>query len=364
MLEQFKIPEEDAVRVQEDALRSTVTAIFERMNVPSEDAALAADVLVVADLRGVDSHGVSNMLRAYVAGYSEQRINPLPQWQIVRERASTATIDCDAGLGIIIAPKAMEIAIQKARNTGMGVVTMRNGRHLGMASYHAMLALKHDMIGMCMTAVGPGVLPTFGRQPRLGTNPIAVAVPAKEMHPFVFDAATSMVAVNKLELARRLGAILPGGWVADMEGTPIMEPGPLPEKYQVLPMGGTRELGSHKGYGLASVVEIMCSILAGAAPAAIVGRGPSNHLVAAYDIDAFTPVEEFKAMMDEWLRVMEATPPAPGHDRVLTPGQEEHEMEQERRVQGIPLHKEVVQWFEDICLKLEIPVRLSAATRG
>ena len=229
MLDLFKLQEEDGVRVREADLRSTVTAIFEQVHVPPEDAALAADVLVTADLRGVESHGVSIMLRAYLAGYNEGRINPHPQWRIVRERAATATIDCDRGLGIIIGPKAMEIAIQKARETGMGVVTMRNGRHMGMASYHAMLALKHDMIGMCMTAMGARVLPTFGREGRLGTNPIAVAVPAKEMHPFVFDAATSMVAMNKLRLAGRLGATIPGNWVADSEGRIISEPGPLGE---------------------------------------------------------------------------------------------------------------------------------------
>ncbi len=371
MLQQFKVHEEDAVRVDAEALRHMVSAILEKVGVPPEDAALGADCLVAADLRGVDSHGVSNMLRYYVTGYTSGQINPRPQWSVVRETPATATVDCDGGLGIIIGPKAMEIAIHKAENTGLGMVTMNNGRHMGMASYHAMLALKHDMVGVCMTAVGAGVLPTFGREPRLGTNPIAVAVPAGKEPPFVLDIATSVVAANKLGIARRLGATIPGGYVADMDGTPIMEPGPLPDQYLVLPFGSTREMGSHKGYGLACVVEILCGILSGGGYAfmpegggsagairGFAGRGGARHMVAAYSIEAFTDVAEFKATMDEWLQGLKATPPAPGHERVLVPGQPEHEAEQERRARGIPLHKEVIGWFQDISRELAIPYLL------
>ncbi|MCH8109414.1 MAG: Ldh family oxidoreductase, partial [Chloroflexi bacterium] len=148
------------------------------MGVPDKDCELAADVLVTSDLRGVDSHGVSNMLRVYVNGYNEGSLNPRPNWRILRETPATANIDSDTGLGIIVVPKAMEIAIEKAKKVGVGMVTIRNARHLGMASYHAMMALEHDMIGTCMTSCPPGVLPTFGAEPRLGTNPIALAAPA------------------------------------------------------------------------------------------------------------------------------------------------------------------------------------------
>jgi LDH2 family malate/lactate/ureidoglycolate dehydrogenase len=355
VLEIFRVKEGDAVRVMPNDLRRVVQDIFERLGVTTENAAQAADVLVTADVRGVDSHGVSNMLRSYVAGIRDGRITANPAWKVLRERPSTATIDCDKGLGVMVAPKAMAMAIAKAKQTGFGAVTMRNANHSGMASYHAMLALPHNMIGMCLTAAGPQVLPTNGAVPRLGTNPIAVAVPARNMHPFVYDVATSVVAANKLNLARRLGAEIPGNFLADMEGRIISEPGPLPDEYQLLPFAGTRELGSHKGYGLAMVIEIMCSILAGAVPSGFSGRGPANHFVAAYDIDAFTDVDEFKDRMDWWLREMEATPPAPGFDRVMTPGQEESEMEVERSVKGIPLHTEVVGWLESICSELNIP---------
>ena len=245
MLEQFKVSHDDAEFVQGDDLKKTIAGIFEKLGVNSVDALLAADVQVLADLRGVDSHGVSNMLKSYITGYQEGSINPRPNWKVVRETPSTATVDSDKGLGTIITPKAMDIAIQKAKNVGVGMVTIGNARHLGMASYHAMLALPHDMIGICMTSCPPQVLPTFGAEPRLGTNPIAIAVPAKNEPPFVFDVATSSVAVNKIRIAARLGAEIPGGWMAREDGSPIMESGLAPEKFTLLPLGADREGGSH-----------------------------------------------------------------------------------------------------------------------
>ena len=355
MLEQFHVKEEDALRVQADSLRATVTTIFEKLDVPAEDARLAADVLVTADLRGVESHGVSNMLRTYVAGYNNGEINPRPEWHMVRETAATANIDSDTGLGIIVAPKAMRIAIDKARNTGVGMVTISNGRHLGMASYHAMMALEHDMIGVCMTGCPPSVLPTFGAEPRIGTNPIALAAPAGNEPPFVFDAATSVVAGNKIHLARRLGAELAPGWLGDQEGNPIMEPMEAPPSYRLLPLGSTRESGSHKGYGLSCMVDILTGILSGTGYGMVPGRPNFSHYVAAYSIQAFTEVDRFKELMDDYLRALKSTPAAPGHDRILVAGQAEWESEQDRRVNGIPLHKEVVQWFRDICNEMDIP---------
>ena len=203
MLEHFKVPVDEAVHVQEAPLRETVASIFRKMGVSEADSELATDVLVMADMRGVETHGVSNMLRAYVGGYGSGELNNDPNWRITRETPATANVDSDRGLGIIVVPKAMEIAIEKARNVGVGMVTVHNSRHLGMASYHAMMALEHDQIGLCVTSCPPGVLPTFGAEPRLGTNPIALAAPADQEPPFVFDAATSTVAGNKLGLARQ-----------------------------------------------------------------------------------------------------------------------------------------------------------------
>src|SRR3954468_14561301 len=162
MLEIFRVKEGDAVRIRPNDLRSVVTAIFEKLGATEANAAQAADVLVTADVRGVDSHGVSNMLRSYIERIRDGTIKVNPDWKVIRERESTATIDCDTGLGVMVAPKAMAMAIEKAKRTGMGAVTMRNANHSGMISYHAMLALPHDMIGLALTAAGPQVLPAQG----------------------------------------------------------------------------------------------------------------------------------------------------------------------------------------------------------
>jgi L-2-hydroxycarboxylate dehydrogenase (NAD+) len=354
MVDAFHIQEEDAVRVDGEELRRSTIAIFEKLGVPAEDSAQAADVLVTADLRGVDSHGVSNMLKTYIERFGDGTQNTHPNWRIVNERASIANIDADLGLGIIIAPKAMGIAVAKARDTGVGVVTVTNSGHLGMAAYHAMLALPHDMIGVCMTAAGASVLPTFGREPKLGTNPIAIAAPAGEEQPWVFDMATSIVPVNKLHNAHRMGSMLPPGHIADAEGTPIMESVLAPETFNLLPLGSTREQGSHKGYGLASAVEVLCSIMSGARWATQLPRWSFRHYLAAYDVSAFGDINEFKSNMDEWLRELKATPTAPGHDRVLVAGQPEHEMFIDRTANGIPLHHEVVDWFRSTCAEFGV----------
>ena len=361
MLERFKVKQKDYIRVQETALRETVVSLFEKVGVNKEDSRLAADVLVTADLRGVESHGVSNMLRLYIGGYQQGSTKIDPKWRILRESPSTASIDCDTALGVIMAPKAMEIAIEKAEKVGIGMVTMTNGRHMGMASYHAMLALKHDMIGLCMTSTAPEMIPTFGAEPRLGTNPIALAAPADKEAPFVFDAATTVVPGNKLGLARRMGVILPPGWVADGEGTPIMEetmpPAPgyeNPGQSSLLPLGSTREMGSHKGYGLAGIVEILSGILTGGGFGVKFPRPDYRHCVAAYNIESFMDTKEFKSTMDEFLRMLKSTKPAKGHDRVFYPGLPEAECEVKYRAEGIPLHPEVVEWIQTTCKGLAV----------
>jgi len=356
MLDRFKVPPADQVRVAEAALRQTVAAIFEKVNLTPEDAAIGADVLVTTDLRGVESHGVSNMLRSYVQSYQKGDYNPRPNWRIVRESPSTATIDGDGGLGIILGPKAMRIAIDKAKTVGVGIVTMYNGRHLGAVGHHAMLAAKEDMVGMCMTATQPGVVPTFGAEARFGTNPVAIAAPAKTQPSVLFDVATSAVAGNKIGLAARVGSNLLPGWIADREGNPIVEETPvLPRgQYFQLPLGGTREQGSHKGYGLALMVEIMATMLSGTLPFGLDRSTGYKHFFAAYNIAAFADVAEFKEHMDQMLEWLRETRPAPGQERVLYPGLLEYEEEKERREHGIPLHKEVIQWFGKITSELGV----------
>jgi LDH2 family malate/lactate/ureidoglycolate dehydrogenase len=295
------------------------------------------------------------MLRWYLEWYRSGLVNARPAWRVTRETPATANIDSDRGLGLVIAPKAMQIAIDKAREVGVGFVTMHNGFHLGMAQYHALLAVPHGMIGVCLTASGPIMVPTFGREPRLGTNPIAIAVPCGQEPTFVYDAATTVVAANKIATAHRLGASLPPGLLAEDDGTPIMQPIPAPAAFsRLLPLGSTPELGSHKGYGLACAVDILTNVLGGLTFGARVGRGHHNHCVAAIDVRAFSDLEEFRQTMDDFVRTLRETPPAPGCERVLVPGQLEWEAEQERRARGIPLHPGVIDWLDRTCAEMGV----------
>ncbi len=359
MLERFKVPKQDQVRISEGSLRQTVAEIFEKMGVSSEDAAEGADVLTMTDLRGVETHGVSNMMRSYVQQYNDGRINPTPNLRTVREFPGTATIDADRGLGIIVGRRGMNLAIEKARNVGVGVVTMSNSGHAGAVGHFAMLAAEADMVGMCITAGGASVLPTFGAEGRLGANPVSIAAPAKSEPPLLFDAATSAVALNKLELARRVGSDLLPGWIAEPDGSPILEETAPRERGQFfgLPIGGTREQGSHKGYGFNLMVEVLGALLSGSVPSMLdsepYGSGFKNYF-AAYDIAAFTDLDAFKEHMDQMLRTLRTTKPAPGHERVIYPGLSEFEEERDRRANGIPLHQEVVRWFDGISGELSV----------
>lgn len=353
MLERFYVPHADEVRVAEAALRRTVADIFVACGVPADAASDGADVLVSADLRGVETHGVSNMLRTYVAWFKNGTLNPDPQATIVHETPGTATIDGDRGLGVLQGTAAMRLAIEKARTAGVGVVTMRNSGHLGPVGHFAMQAARQDMVGVCLTAMSVLVVPTFGAIPRLGTNPISIAAPAGKEPYLLYDAATSAIAGNKVSLARRVGATMAPGWIAEPDGTPILEERTLApgddytgSAFSLLPLGSTREQGSHKGYGLGLMVEVLTTLLAGAVPTMLEDNSPlARHHFAAYDIAAFGEVAAFKETMDRMLRLLRETPPAPGHDRVVYPGLTEHETELDRRANGIPLHREVIDWF-------------------
>jgi len=347
ILERFKVPAKDQVMVSEAALRRTVTQIFEKLGLTPEDAAEGADVLTMTDLRGVETHGVSNMLRAYVRDYKAGKLDPRPGWRIARESPGTAVIDAERRLGITVGPKAMRLAIEKARRVGVGVVTVFNSGHFGAIGHYAVQAAEQGMVGVCFTGAGLSVVPTYAAKPLLGTNPIALAAPARHEAPMLFDAATSAIAGNKIRLAIRVGSPLLPGWVTDNEGIPIMEEKPVfdRDEYHQAPLGGTREQGSHKGYGLALMAEVLSTVLSGALPTMLAaGSGSKNHF-AAYNIEAFTDPELFKDTMDGMLKTLRTATPAPGQERVLYPGLSEAEEIQHRRAHGIPLHKVVIQWF-------------------
>ena len=357
ILDRFKVPVKDQVHVSEAALRRTVAQIFEALGVSPEDAAEGADTLTMTDLRGVETHGVSNMLRIYVRDYRAGKLEPRPGWRIMRESPGTAVIDAERRLGIMVGPKAMRLAVDKARQVGVGVVAVHNSGHFGAIGHYAMQAALGDMVGVCFTGAGLSMVPTFAAKPLLGTNPIALAAPARHEAPMLFDAATSAIAGNKIRLAIRLGSPLLPGWVTDKDGRPVMEEKPVfnRDEYHQAPLGGTREQGSHKGYGFALMAEVLSTVLSGALPTMLApGSGSKTHF-AAYNIEAFTDLEQFKDTMDEMLRTLRTATPVEGQERVLYPGLSEHEETEARRAGGIPLHKEVIQWFGEVTRELGIP---------
>ncbi len=267
----------------------------------------------------------------------------------------TAVLDGDGGMGFVVGTRAMGLAIQKAEETGVGLVTVRNSRHYGTAGYYALMALAHDMIGLSMTSSDRFVVPTFGRERRLGTNPISVAVPAAGEPPFLLDMATSTVPRGKIVLARREGVKLPEGWAADPEGQPTTDPKVADESKNLLPLGGTYEGGSHKGYGLAVLVEILSAVLSGGDMSLNLGlRIPVGHFFGAIRIDAFRPVEAFKSTMDGYLRMLRHTPPIESQERVYYAGLIEHETKKKRSREGIPLHEEVVAYLRGLAAELGV----------
>ncbi len=357
MDETFTVPEELAVRVPPADMGATVTAIFGALGMPPERAVQSAETLLYADRRGIDSHGVSNMFPYYVHDLRRGTIKADPQPRVVRETPATATIDSDAGLGLTVAPDAMRLAVAKAAAVGVGTVVVTNGRHFGAAAYHAHLAAERGYIGMAMTVGGIQVVPTFGAKPMLGLNPIAVAVPSRRRAPFVFDASMSAVAGNKIRIARRLGNPVKPGWIAEADGTPVMDTRPVPEQFHMLPLGATRDLGSHKGYGLAMIVDVLCGMLAGTGPG-YANVGNISHHCSAYRIEAFCDPDWFLDEMDRYLDDLADCPPAPGHDRVVYAGQVEAETEAERTARGIPYHRDVVRYFVELADELGVPCPL------
>lgn len=349
-----------------EQLKNFTHSVFIKMGCPADQALQATEVLLSADLRGVDSHGVARLV-GYVRLWEAGRINASPNIRVVHETPSTAVIDGDGGLGLAVAPVAMEKAIEKARNVGTGWVAVRNSNHYGIAGYHAMQALRHDMIGMSMTNASPLVSPTFATERLLGTNPIAVAVPADKQPPFVADFATTTAANGKLEILQRKELPAPAGWIQDAKGNSSLNAHELKNGGALLPLGGDVERGSHKGYCLGSIVDILSGVLSGAnygpwVPPFVsflplapdpVGSG-IGHFFGAMRIDAFRPAAEFKEHMDRWISRFREAATINGQEKVLIPGDPEREMESKRKDGGIPLLPPVVKDLQDLAKKLKV----------
>jgi L-2-hydroxycarboxylate dehydrogenase (NAD+) len=347
-------------RIDHERLVRFVQAAFEKLGVPSAEAQIGADALVAADLRGVDTHGVIRFSPQawYVKWLSEGSMTARPNIRIISESASTALIDGDRGMGMVIGHRAMELAVAKAKQSGIGMVGVRNSRHYGMSAYYAMQTLPHDMIGIAMTNASRQVVPTFGREARFGTNPMCFAVPADKELPFVLDMATTTAAAGKLELAARMEKAIPLGWALNENAQATDDPRVAQKARRLLPLGGSRESGSHKGYGLAIVVEILCGVLTGTLTALNADQDPRGHFFGAIRIDAFRPLAEFKQDMDRLIQELKSTPPIAGQDRVYVAGEIEFETAEERSERGIPLLPSVLKGLRDVSEQLGVPYDL------
>jgi L-2-hydroxycarboxylate dehydrogenase (NAD+) len=306
-------------------------------------------------------------IKDYFELWKAKRINTSPEVRIVHESPGTAVVDGDNAVGMITAYRSMEIAIEKAKKAGTGWVAARNSNHFGIAGYYSMMALKHDQIGICLTNANPLVAPALSISRMMGTNPIAVAIPALTQPPFVADFATTPVARGKLAVSEKKGEKVPYGFVQDKDGNPSDDPSILRRGGSMLTLGGDRVHGSHKGYCLSAIVDIFSAVLSGAnfgpfvppsvaflpVPDKKTGEG-TGHFFGAMRIDAFQPASEFKAKMDEWIQVFRSAKPAKDQDRVLIPGDPERESEERIMKDGINLVPAVRQDLVNVAGELGI----------
>ncbi len=336
-------------------LERFVQEVFRRLGVPEEEACICAEVLIAADLRGIASHGVSR-LRYYVERIRAGRQSPRTEIEVVRDTETTAVLDGHHGMGHVIAYRAMQLAIEKARRYGLGAVAVRHSTHFGIAGYYALMAVRAGMMGLVVTNARPAVAPTFGIEPMLGTNPIAFAAPSDLPYPFCFDAATSITQRGKIEVAARLGKALLAGLAMDAEGRPLTDSRRLlfaleKGKAALLPLGGAgEELAGYKGYGLAVMVEILSAALCGGAFLKdLQGQAPDGsprpymlgHFFLALDIAHFIPLEASRRITGDIMRALQQARREVGQERIYVAGEKEHEAERHLRAEGIPLDEEL-----------------------
>ncbi|MEO7264139.1 MAG: Ldh family oxidoreductase [Ferruginibacter sp.] len=349
-------------------LRQFCINVFSAIGCNEKDAATAATVLLSADLRGIDSHGVARLC-GYVRLWEAKRINSCADISIIHETPSTAVVDGNGGLGLVVAPVAMQLAINKAKNVGTGWVSVQHSNHFGIAGFHAMMALEHDMIGIAMTNASALVAPTFSTEKLLGTNPIAVAVPAGIEPAFVADFATTTASNGKLEILQRKNEPAPTGWVQNKDGDICTDASILKNGGAMLPLGGDKEHGSHKGYMLGSIVDIFSGILSGAnygpwvppfpayipLPQGMPGKG-IGHFFGAMRIDAFRPAQDFKNDMDKWIQRFRSAKTIEGYEAVVIPGEPEAAMEKERMQLGIPVTQSVADELGQLAAKFSLTI--------
>lgn len=331
-------------RVDPEALKLFVSKVYQNLDLPKKNADICADVIISADLRGVDSHGI-NRFDMYVNELEGGAIDPRAQPEIKSERASAVVVDGKNAMGAVIGEFSMREAIKRAKEFGTCSVSALNGNHYGIAGYYAMMALKENMIGMSMTNACPLVVPTYGKKVGFGTNPIAFAAPAKKERAFVLDMATSGVPIGKVELMRLKGESIPLGWGVDESGKPTTDPAKVCIGGGLMPLGGPAETAGYKGYGLAIMVEILTAQLSGALFGTLLKswktdhshKASLGHFCAAWDIEAFMPAEEFKERMDEMITLLKSAPKSDGESRIYVAGEKEFEEEERRTKNGLSI---------------------------
>ncbi len=362
------MPEYQIFRAED--LKDFVVRFFTRLDVPREHAETAAEILIAADLRGVESHGIIRLNSYYGSRIRKGQVDPASPWSIVTETPTTLLMDAGNGLGMVAAKEAMLRCIQKANHSNIAMVTVRNSNHYGIAGYYAMLALEHDMIGISFTNAQPLVAPTYGRSAILGTNPIAVAVPAGAERPYVLDMATSIVPIGRITVYDKAGKPIPEGWGVDKEGSITTTPQAVLQGGALMPLGGSDIMRGYKGYGLSLLVDIFSGVLSGAAVGSDVGRSPDpkaganvGHFFAAVKIDAFRPLVDFKAQMDYLIHMLKESPKAAGQERIYIHGEKEFEMAERYSREGVPVMVEVVKMLRQAGDAIGVPWDLQPVHR-
>jgi LDH2 family malate/lactate/ureidoglycolate dehydrogenase len=359
-------------RVPAARIRDQLLTVFRAWGMSEDHAGTTADAMTETDLRGIDSHGIS-MLPSYDAEFRKGRLNMRPVIRVVRDAPATALIDADASMGHVPSAHAMGMAVDKCLATGIAAVSVVNSHHFGAAGVYSKIAADRGVIGMAATSArGILMVPTFAAQPILGTNPLAFAAPAKRNRPFELDMATTTVAGGKVKVYKLHHKPLPAGWVVDGKGAPVTDPDEasryLHERPEggMTPLGGSRELGSHKGYGLAMMVHILSATLSGAAFSPIYKRtqGPSDphrigHFFMAIDPKAFRPEGEFEADLDDMIDLLHASPPADPAQPVLVAGDPEALSREERLEAGVPIPDDLMDQLRDVADRAAVPFVLA-----
>jgi len=350
-------------------LKEFCISAFSKLGVPKEEAEITSDVLVRADLRGIESHGVARLSR-YIRRLKLNQMRAAAKLTVVKETPSTLLVDGENSLGQVVSYRVMEKCIAKAQSNGTCLATVKNSNHFGIAGYYAMMASDKNMMGISSTNAWPLVVPTFGREPLLGTNPISVAVPVARQPPFVLDMATSVVPIGKIEVYNRRGEPVPLGMAVDGKGRPTTSAKDILravydlKKGGLMPLGGLEETAGYKGYGLAVLVDILCAILSGASYGPNVGNPqdpkPSDigHFFGAVDIESFRPLNEFKEYMGKMTDSLRNSEKAEGQSRIYLAGEKEHEMEEERRKNGIPLYYKVYESLAEVARDVGVEFNL------